>query len=442
MRFARRAAIFLCVIITAASFRPALAAEISNPSLAQYAAELNQKTSLEYFKPENTGRYIEYRTLHPDLDWETVVTYVNIGLDRLFYSDTAVVSDPAAPNVLVNKYNALPADYVPAGLETINPKYSAGTLRLTHDARVALERLCADAKKLGFSIYALSAYRSYSGQKAIYDSFFDPGNPETAVYQELRAARPGYSEHQTGLAVDIARSGGALAGSAVYEWYSANAYKYGFIVRYPYAMESVLGYSYEPWHLRYLGVELATAVYESGLTYDEYYARVIDVPERDGETYAVGVTTADSVLAYGVLFPLSTYNVQGASYFRLRDIAAVLNGTPMQFDITWDEETGRIALVSGAPYSGDPALPAVEAGIAVSLAAVSPELEVDGQVLMPPGYVADGSTYYLLGDILAMLGAHAEFAGGECAVIVPGPAPGVTPSMPPSLPPYIPSQGG
>jgi D-alanyl-D-alanine carboxypeptidase len=445
MRFARRIAAVLCVVFMAALFNPARAAEVQDPVLVQYASEFSQYTNLKYFKPENTGRYIGYKTIHSDLDWETVVTYVNIGLDRLFYSDTTVVAEPGATNALVNKYHPLPPDYVPAKLETISPKYSAGTMRLTHDARVAFEKLCADAKKLGFSLYALSSYRSYSSQKAVYDSFYDPGNPASAFYQELRAARPGFSEHQTGLAVDIAQTSGPLAGSAVNKWYTANAHLYGFIVRYPFATEPILGYSNEPWHLRYLGVDLATAVYESGLTYDEYYAREIDIPDRNGETFAVGVTAADAIAVNGTPFQLSIYDILGTSYFRLRDIAAVLNDTPMLFDITWDADNSRTALLPGTPYSGDPALLSLEAGAAVALTAVAPPMELGESAYAPAGYAVNGSTYYTLEDILALLGAHAEDDGAGGFVILPGlapspsssPSPSPSPSPPPSPPPYL-----
>ncbi|MDD4493754.1 MAG: M15 family metallopeptidase, partial [Eubacteriales bacterium] len=89
-------------------------------------------------------------------------------------------------------------------------------------------------------------------------------------------ARGGHSEHHTGLAVDVIISNYSVEKSDEFEWYKDNCYKYGFIIRYPKGKEIITGYAYEPWHLRYLGEDLAVLVYESGLTYEEYYELKIE----------------------------------------------------------------------------------------------------------------------------------------------------------------------
>ncbi|SHH88202.1 LD-carboxypeptidase LdcB, LAS superfamily [Sporobacter termitidis DSM 10068] len=422
MKLFRSAALFLCITLSAA-FAPAAAAG-SQPSqpVTQYAAELSQRTGLKYFKSENTQRYIDYKTIHPDYSWETVLTYVNIGLDTYFYTNPVVPADPGAVDVLVNKYHPLPPDFIPAHLETISAHYSSGTRQLTHAARVAFEKMCADAKKLGYSIYATSAYRSYSRQQSVYSSFLDPGDPSSAAAQELLAARPGYSEHQTGLAVDVIRANAALMNTAVYKWYAKNAHKYGFIIRYPYAKEPILGYTNEPWHLRYLGVRLATAVYNSGLTYDEYYAREIDVPAKGADALAVGVTSSSAVTAGGRTAQLATYDVLGATYYKLRDFAAVLNGTEMQFDIVWDDAARRIVLLYGEAYSGQAPPAAFEPGRAAPLTAVSAGFYTAGASFDMASYASGGSTYYTLGDILQMLGLTATDDGHGGLILSPAAA--------------------
>jgi D-alanyl-D-alanine carboxypeptidase len=462
MRLSRTIALFLCIVfISAFLFGADAAGSQDNAPLLQCASELSQYTGLKYYRNEDTQRYIDYKLLHTDYAWETVVTYVNIGLDYSFYTNTVMADDPAALDVLVNKYRYLPPDYVPRQLETVSAAYSSGTQKLTHDTRLAFQKMCADAKKLGYSLYAISSYRSYDRQLAVYNSFYDPNNPASAVTQELTAARPGFSEHQTGLAVDVA-SNRPLTNSAVFKWYSKNAHKYGFIVRYPSGYETILGITNEPWHLRYLGVPLATAVYKSGLTYDEYYAREIGLPQKSADTYAVGVTSSSDVTvpaggnddvgntdggndgpsgtaapSGGKTATLSTFGVQDTAYYRLRDIAVLLNGTALQFDIAWDASTGRIALLPGAVYTGDPALSSSESGKAVLVAAKRPGLQVgkssdELSAYELSAYALNGTNYFKLDDILTLLGLSASDGGAGVLVIAPGPAPQESPSPSPS----------
>jgi D-alanyl-D-alanine carboxypeptidase len=119
----------------------------------------------------------------------------------------------------------------------------------------------------------VSGYRSYAKQEQLYNSYVaNDGQAAADTY----SARPGFSEHQTGLAVDIGEGGSCdletcFENTASAKWVAANAYKYGFIVRYMKGKEASTGYQYEPWHLRYLGVSEATSVYNSGKTLEEYY---------------------------------------------------------------------------------------------------------------------------------------------------------------------------
>ena len=414
----------LCLVLLTALTLPAGAADSRHAELIKAAAELSPFTGLKYYKNENTERYLSYKAINRELSWEAVVTYVNIGLDTLFYSNPTVVSNPSAMNALVNKYHPLPSDYVPKDLELIDPSYNYGDYALRRSARIGFDAMCYDAAALGYTLYATSGYRSYDRQKEVYDSFFDTGDPMTAFYQTLFAARPGYSEHQTGLAVDTSIDS---TDPDAFGWYSRNAYKYGFIIRYPYAKEPILGYSNEPWHLRYLGVDLAAAVYRSGLTYDEYYAREIDLPVKNAGVSAVGVTTVHTVSAGAAARPLSTYDVLGETYYKLRDIAAILNATPMQFDIVWDAPTGRISLTAGKPYTGPNALSAAEPGHAAVVTQAKPTISVLGIVYTPDAYTAGGSNYMKLRDILGMLGLRASDDGMGGLVIAPDSTVGTPP---------------
>lgn len=154
--------------------------------------------------------------------------------------------------LIANKSYSLPEDYNP-GLDT--------TTKLQFDS------LSAAAAKEGLNIYLSSGFRSYSDQSAIYNNYVNNYGQATA---DTFSARPGYSEHQTGLAIDVNTIDDSFAGTPEAVWLENHAHEYGFIIRYPKGKESITGYKYEPWHIRYLGVEKATDVYNSGKTLEEY----------------------------------------------------------------------------------------------------------------------------------------------------------------------------
>ena len=143
------------------------------------------------------------------------------------------------------------------------------------EARAAFEEMAAEATLSGYDLVAFSTYRSFDYQTTLYEKYVSNDGQEAA---DRYSARPGYSEHQTGLAFDIGEQhfeqhfaresfGETEAG----KWVAANAHKYGFIMRYPNGKEKITGYMYEPWHFRYVGKELAPKVYEAGTTLEEYF---------------------------------------------------------------------------------------------------------------------------------------------------------------------------
>lgn len=239
---------------------------------AYYGQQLADNADLAYYQESQKSRYLNYKINHASYSIKKVITYVNIGLDYAFYTYIAEIDQPSSVNVLANKYHKLNKSFVPE-LVTISSAYASGTQKVTPDAKKAFEKMAKAAAAKGLKLTALSTYRSYSRQSDIYWSKADPDDPASIAKRDRTSARPGHSEHQTGLAIDVNSLNQSLANTAVYAWYKDNAHKYGFIIRYPENKEPVTGYKFEPWHLRYLGVTLATAVYNSGLTYDEYCAR-------------------------------------------------------------------------------------------------------------------------------------------------------------------------
>ncbi len=405
MKAVRAIALVLGIIFISSFAFQAKAADVIAPAvMEQCASELSQSTSYPYYKSENTERYINYRLIHPDYTLDAIITYVNIGLDQLFYTNPVAIADPYNTNVLVNKYRPLPADFVPQRLERINSTYSYGTQQLTHNARLAFEKLCADAKKYGYPIWAVSSYRNYAKQAAVYASFLDPNNPNSAATRELRVARPGYSEHQTGLSVDFSRINSSVSSASINTWMANNAHKYGFIIRYPAGKEGVTGVTNEPWHLRYLGVTLATAVHNAKCTYDEYYARELELPVKTTDVKAIGVTAVSNIAVNGAPYQLSAYRVLGDTYYKLRDIAVLLNGTSMAFDVSWNSAVNRIDLLLGVPYSSDLILGAFEAGHAAVVTASKPGLLAGETAYDLNTYTIGGANYFKLADMMNILG--------------------------------------
>ena len=191
-------------------------------------------------------------------------------LENDFYKDITTIYNPISYDFLVNKNNKLTSDYIPDDLEIIDIKYSCKDKFLRHEARINFEKMSKKAKEEGFDIIAVSTYRSYEYQDKLYNNYvLDKG----FYYADMASARPGHSEHQTGLAVDVADISldyDNFESTKEFIWMKENAYKYGFILRYPKGKFHITGFKYEPWHYRYVGTNIATYIYKNNLTFEEY----------------------------------------------------------------------------------------------------------------------------------------------------------------------------
>ena len=238
---------------------------------------MKRLADVSIYRHDRRERYINYKIEHPQLFWIDAISHVNIGLDQPHYSNVHIIGEPSRTDALVNKYRRLDNNYIPDDLELIDERFNPEGLLLRRCAGLAFMLMCEQAYKEGIRLQAVSAFRSYQYQQEVY---FRKMTPDIALeeYQLVRdqvSARPGHSEHQTGLAVDINDTEESFEATAEGKWLAVNAYKYGFILRYPKGKETITGYSYEPWHFRYLGRSLAKEVYISRLSYDEYYVRYI-----------------------------------------------------------------------------------------------------------------------------------------------------------------------
>lgn len=243
-----------------------------SPYSAEQQAYLDTLAALEHYDPARAERYLAY--LGNDA-WtaQQVLRIVNTDNDLARFDDAVPADLSDDTLLLVNKYHYLEKDYVPDGLADVEPLYSTSGGRLTAEAAAAFSALVeALWAEEGLHLLNVSPYRSYAKQKRLYSSYCEK---DGAAKADRYSARPGYSEHQTGLALDVAAPGGTLGGfrqTAQFRWMKDNAHRFGFILRYGEGMEYITGYKYEPWHYRYVGVEAATVIYENLLTLEEYYA--------------------------------------------------------------------------------------------------------------------------------------------------------------------------
>lgn len=195
--------------------------------------------------------------------------------------ETITVTNPTDQLVLVNKHHALPDDYEPDDLvipnvrfpftEDIPKKYMRET------AANALEKMFNAGDQAGIDLFAQSGYRSYERQQILFDAYAEKDGMDAA---NKYSARPGESEHQSGLTMDITSPDVDYQLDIEFgetdegKWVKENAHQYGFIIRYPKGKENITEYQYEPWHLRYVGKKVATVIYEQQITFEEYLGAV------------------------------------------------------------------------------------------------------------------------------------------------------------------------
>jgi D-alanyl-D-alanine carboxypeptidase len=215
--------------------------------------------------------------------------FVNrLSLESVYFNNISVVDgksviqNPTNVLALVNKHFFLPSTYIPNDLVRPNVEFSFTDLKLEKaylrkEAALALEKMFKSANNSGIELVAVSGYRSYSRQKNLFDSEVNHVGTSQA---EQAVAVPGSSEHQTGLAMDIAGKNNyshltdGFANTKEGKWLAENAHLYGFILRYPKGKEELTHYEYEPWHFRYVGVKAAAAIYKHNWTLEEYFQQV------------------------------------------------------------------------------------------------------------------------------------------------------------------------
>ena len=244
----------------------------------KYNENYYQIITQKYFLSKNFDKYVEY--LENDEDntkLETIIAIVNVHAEDGWYMHPKDTNTKDNYLMIVNKTYHLNKDYKRDDIENVSLEYAYQGQKA---AKIVIDNFLDmrnDIKdELGVRLMVNSSYRSYAEQEKIYDGF----KSVSLEYADSYAARPGYSEHQTGLAIDITSLENpyvdSFKKSKEYDWLKKNCHKYGFILRYPEGKENITGYSTESWHFRYVGTDVAEKIHKENITFDEYYAYYIE----------------------------------------------------------------------------------------------------------------------------------------------------------------------
>ena len=229
--------------------------------------------SEKYFIIDYLDRYLKYYENNKDLKYSEIVTRINSNLDYKFYENSKPADLSKGIYTLVNKYYYLESNFIPNDLETVGYTYAINNTKLNKIALENFKKMAEAAKLENLDILITTAYRDYNFQSILYNNYV---KSDGVTLADTYSARPGYSEHQFGYSFDLTTKNYADFGefeyTKEYEWLTKNAYKYGFILRYPKNKEYITGYQFESWHYRYVGTDIATYIHKNNITYEEYYA--------------------------------------------------------------------------------------------------------------------------------------------------------------------------
>lgn len=233
--------------------------------------------SEKYYLEKNLEEYLNYYKENPKKATYDIVAMVNVHANKDWYEDVMEADTSKGNLLLVNKFYRLNAEYTPENLTNVSNWYCYGENKITKEAYESFIKMYDSAQENNIKLIINSSYRDYKAQENTYNNLKTAYGSSKA---DKQAARPGHSEHETGLAFDIFSPGNTSTGnfeeSDAYKWLKENAQEFGFIERYPKEKEYLTGYSFESWHWRYVGVEVASQIKEEQITFDEYYAYYIE----------------------------------------------------------------------------------------------------------------------------------------------------------------------
>ena len=230
----------------------------------------------KYYLEKNLDRYLTYLKDNPEVSVKDAVSLVNVNRDRDFYEDMQETDTSKGDLMLVNKYYKLTKDFKLDDIVPISNQFAYEGNEIRKHVYERYRSMWNAAKEEGLLLIVNSSYRDYETQDAVWKDYAEANGEEWA---DNKAARAGSSEHETGLALDIVTNNvimNEFENTEEFKWLQDNAYKYGFILRYPKEKENITGYEYESWHYRYVGEEVAKEIHDLDITFDEYYAYYLD----------------------------------------------------------------------------------------------------------------------------------------------------------------------
>lgn len=235
----------------------------------------------KYYIKKNLSNYLAYQKEHVSDSPAKIISMVNTFNNYKYYDHDLDADLSKDTLVITNKFYHLKENYMPNDLVAVSNKYYYGSnhkiRKVAYDAFIDMWNAAHDE-----NIYLIinSSFRPYSSQVSVYDAY---KNTKGTTYADSVAARPGYSEHQTGLSIDVFSKENTTTanfkGSTAHVWLQNNAHRFGFIERYQEDKVEITGFAAEAWHWRYVGVEVATYIHDNNITFDEYYAYFIENQE-------------------------------------------------------------------------------------------------------------------------------------------------------------------
>jgi len=241
---------------------------LGSPGKGDAAADTDEEDELWYFIASRADRYDAFAKERPDLDFSDVVWMVNVDLDKPPYEEVREAKDPINILTLVNKHFYLPEDFVPPNLVNI------GKSMMRAEAADAMNEMIAAAGAEGHYLWVQSGFRSFNIQAGLFEQYSAADGMDAA---DRYSARPGHSEHQTGLVADLNTVTDSFGETPEGKWVAANSWYFGFIVRYTAENTEVTLFKPEPWHMRYIGREAAAGMRDLGiLSFEEYWVKHVN----------------------------------------------------------------------------------------------------------------------------------------------------------------------
>ena len=243
----------------------------------KYDKDIDEMLNVSYFNYDNYDRYINYKSDKEDI--KRSILKVNLDLDKDNYSDTVEETNPDSLTALVNKHRYINEDYEPSDLVDMSDDYANNYYRqmqLRSEAYEMFKKMVDAAREERLNFYAESGYRTFKFQRTLYNNYvYENGYTKANLY----AARAGFSEHQLGTAIDLANIYTIEETDEEYKWIVKNGYKYGFIFRYTEDWADLTGFAKEPWHIRYVGIDVATKMHKENISFEEYWIKYVNKKE-------------------------------------------------------------------------------------------------------------------------------------------------------------------